>query len=69
LEAAEREAQRRGGDAIGLNVLGGNDPARRLYEPSGYQVTSVQMRKSFASYSGPELLVTADAAHFRSPRV
>ena len=49
LEAAEREAQSRGGDAIGLNVFGGNDAARRLYESSGYQVTSIQMRKSFAS--------------------
>jgi ribosomal protein S18 acetylase RimI-like enzyme len=49
LEAAEREAQSRGGDAIGLNVFGGNDAARRLYESSGYHVTSIQMRKSFAA--------------------
>jgi ribosomal protein S18 acetylase RimI-like enzyme len=49
LQAAEREAQRHGADAIGLNVFGGNDAARRLYESSGYQVTSIQMRKSFAS--------------------
>jgi ribosomal protein S18 acetylase RimI-like enzyme len=49
LEAAEREAQSRGADAIGLNVFGGNDAARQLYESSGYQVTSIQMRKSLAS--------------------
>jgi ribosomal protein S18 acetylase RimI-like enzyme len=49
LEAAEREAQRRGGDSIGLNVFGGNAGARCLYESCGYQVTSTQMRKSFAS--------------------
>ena len=49
LEAAAREAQSHGGDAIGLNVFGGNDAARRLYESSGYQVTSIQMRKSFAA--------------------
>jgi ribosomal protein S18 acetylase RimI-like enzyme len=49
LAAAEREAQSRGGGAIGLNVFGGNDAARRLYESSGYQLTSIQMRKSFAS--------------------
>lgn len=49
LEAAEREAQRGGADSIGLNMFGGNDAARRLYESSGYQVTSVQMRKRLAS--------------------
>ncbi len=49
LEAAEREAQGRGGDSIGLNVFGGNDIARGLYESSGYQVASIQMRKRFAS--------------------
>ena len=49
LVAAERVAQSRGGDAIGLNVFGGSHAARRLYESSGYQVTSIQMRKSLAS--------------------
>jgi ribosomal protein S18 acetylase RimI-like enzyme len=45
LEAAEREVRRRGGEAIGLNVFGGNDAARQLYEASGYELTSFQMRK------------------------
>jgi ribosomal protein S18 acetylase RimI-like enzyme len=45
LEAAEQEIQRRGGDAVGLNVFGGNDTARGLYESSGYEMTSAQMRK------------------------
>jgi ribosomal protein S18 acetylase RimI-like enzyme len=52
LDAAEREAQRRGVDAIGLNVFGGNHVALRLYESSGYQVASVLMRKRFASTTG-----------------
>ncbi|MDQ6730035.1 MAG: GNAT family N-acetyltransferase [Actinomycetota bacterium] len=45
LEAAEHEVKRRGGDSVGLNVFGGNEPARCLYESSGYYVTSIQMRK------------------------
>jgi ribosomal protein S18 acetylase RimI-like enzyme len=49
LDAAEREARRRGGDSIGLNVFGGNDAARGLYESAGYQVASIQMRKRFAT--------------------
>jgi ribosomal protein S18 acetylase RimI-like enzyme len=48
LEAAEREAQRRGGDSIGLNVFGGNDVALGLYESSGYQVAAMQMHKRLA---------------------
>jgi ribosomal protein S18 acetylase RimI-like enzyme len=49
LEAAEREAQRRGAESIGLNVFGGNDAARGLYESSGYEVSATQMRKRFGS--------------------
>jgi ribosomal protein S18 acetylase RimI-like enzyme len=49
LDAAEREAKRRGADSIGLNVFGGNDAARRLYESAGYQEASVLMRKHFGS--------------------
>jgi ribosomal protein S18 acetylase RimI-like enzyme len=48
LQAAEREARRGGADSIGLNVFGGNDAARRLYDSLGYQVTSVQMRKTLS---------------------
>jgi ribosomal protein S18 acetylase RimI-like enzyme len=51
LEAAEREARRRGGDSIGLNVFGGNDVALSMYESSGYQVAAIQMQKRFASSS------------------
>jgi ribosomal protein S18 acetylase RimI-like enzyme len=52
LEAAEREAQRRGGDSIGLNVFSGNDVALGMYESSGYQVAAIQMQKRFASSTG-----------------
>jgi ribosomal protein S18 acetylase RimI-like enzyme len=49
LEAAEREAQLRGAESIGLNVFGGNDAARGLYESSGYEVAATHMRKRFGS--------------------
>lgn len=45
LAAAEELVRDEGGDAIGLNVFGANRVARRLYETSGYEVTSLQMRK------------------------
>ncbi len=46
LQAAELEARRLGATAIALNVFGPNRIARQLYESSGYDVTSLQMRKS-----------------------
>jgi ribosomal protein S18 acetylase RimI-like enzyme len=49
LEAAEREVKRRGVQSLGLNVFGGNLVARGLYESSGYEITSIQMRKSLGS--------------------
>jgi ribosomal protein S18 acetylase RimI-like enzyme len=49
LAAAEREAQRRGAESIGLNVFGGNDAARGLYVSSGYEVAATYMRKRFGS--------------------
>jgi ribosomal protein S18 acetylase RimI-like enzyme len=49
LEAAEREAKRRGGHSIGLNVFGGNDVALSMYESSGYEVAAIQMQKRFDS--------------------
>jgi hypothetical protein len=49
LEAAEREAQRRGAESIGLNMFGGNDAARGLYQSSGYEVAATLMRKRFGS--------------------
>jgi ribosomal protein S18 acetylase RimI-like enzyme len=45
LDAVEIEITRRGGETVGLNVFGGNDIARRLYESLGYGTISVQMRK------------------------
>jgi hypothetical protein len=48
------EAQRQGGESIGLNVFGGNDVALGLYELSGYQMASIQMRKNFAPSSSPQ---------------
>jgi hypothetical protein len=53
VDAAEHEAQRRGGRSIGLNVFGGNDVALGMYESSGYEVAAIQMQKRFASSSGP----------------
>lgn len=43
---AEDVARAAGVEAIGLNVFGGNDTARRLYDRVGYSVTSVHMRKT-----------------------
>jgi ribosomal protein S18 acetylase RimI-like enzyme len=52
LRAAEREVEERGGRSIGLNVFGGNAVARHLYESSGYETTSLQMRKSLDGARG-----------------
>ena len=49
LEAAEREARRRGAESIGLNMFGANDAARGLYESSGFEVAATYMRKRFGS--------------------
>lgn len=46
LRLAEDLARGAGIAAIGLNVFGGNDTARRLYDRVGYHVTSVHMRKA-----------------------
>jgi ribosomal protein S18 acetylase RimI-like enzyme len=45
LLAAEREVERRGCDAIGLNVFATNAVALSLYESSGYETSSLHMRK------------------------
>jgi ribosomal protein S18 acetylase RimI-like enzyme len=45
LQAAEERARQHGASAIGLNVFGANTVARNLYESSGYQATSLVMRK------------------------
>ena len=50
LEAAEREVEHRGVRSIALNVFGGNAVARQLYESSGYEVTSVFMRKRLGGH-------------------
>lgn len=43
---AEAEARRHGFDRIGLNVLGGNQVARSLYQSLGYTESAVIMRKN-----------------------
>jgi ribosomal protein S18 acetylase RimI-like enzyme len=45
LHAVEEQARRHGASAIGLHVFGANTVARKLYESSGYQATSLAMRK------------------------
>jgi GNAT superfamily N-acetyltransferase len=45
LAAAEQAAKDVGAASLGLNVFGPNTVARKLYESSGYQVTTVQMVK------------------------
>ncbi len=45
MQAAEKEARRRGLKALALNVFGQNSVARGLYASLGYAETSVQMRK------------------------
>jgi ribosomal protein S18 acetylase RimI-like enzyme len=49
LQAAEQQAARHGSKAIGLDVFGTNTVARRLYESSGYQITSMNMRKELGA--------------------
>jgi ribosomal protein S18 acetylase RimI-like enzyme len=45
LRAAEEATAAEGVEAIGLNVFGENTVARSLYASSGYEITSLQMRK------------------------
>jgi ribosomal protein S18 acetylase RimI-like enzyme len=45
LQAAEAQATQYGAADIGLHVFGSNTVARNLYESSGYEVTSLVMRK------------------------
>lgn len=48
LSAVEEELRGRGVDRVSLNVFGGNRVARRLYESSGYEITSLYMHKRLA---------------------
>ena len=43
---AEAEARRRGYARIGLNVFGGNDVARSLYQSLGYEENAITMSKA-----------------------
>jgi ribosomal protein S18 acetylase RimI-like enzyme len=45
LRATEREAAAHGVTTMGLNVFGANTVARGLYESSGYETVTLQMRK------------------------
>jgi ribosomal protein S18 acetylase RimI-like enzyme len=49
LAAGERAAIEAGFTSLGLNVFGPNAVARGLYESSGYDVTSLQMRKTLTT--------------------
>ncbi|GAA2561928.1 GNAT family N-acetyltransferase [Winogradskya consettensis] len=51
MRAGEEFCRSRGVASIGLNVFGGNDGARALYEQEGYEITALQMRKHLG---GPE---------------
>lgn len=46
LVVAEDEARRAGATHLGLNVFGTNAVTRSLCERSGYEVTTMQMRKA-----------------------
>ncbi len=48
LAAAEQRVRELGIGGLGLNVHGANTVARRLYESSGYEVDTMQMRKPLA---------------------
>jgi ribosomal protein S18 acetylase RimI-like enzyme len=43
-----------GAEEIGLNVFGQNTVARSLYESSGYEISSLQMRKWLAGTASTE---------------
>lgn len=46
LAAAEELVAREGRTALGLNVVGSNEPAIAMYRRSGYEVSSMSMRKN-----------------------
>jgi GNAT superfamily N-acetyltransferase len=46
LDAVEQLVLEHGVESIGLNVFAGNSFARKLYESTGYEATSIQMRKA-----------------------
>jgi ribosomal protein S18 acetylase RimI-like enzyme len=48
MDLAEQEARAQGHDRIELNVFGGNDVARSLYDSLGYRETSVTMAKDLS---------------------
>jgi ribosomal protein S18 acetylase RimI-like enzyme len=52
MEAAERFFRSQGRSSIGLDVAGGNDAARALYESLGYRAVSTSMAKSLARTGG-----------------
>ncbi|WP_436536383.1 GNAT family N-acetyltransferase [Actinoplanes sp. HUAS TT8] len=58
VRAMEAELAARGATRVGLNVFGGNDVARRLYERLGYRVVLQQLTVvPYVSPPGPVVLV------------
>jgi len=53
IEAIEAELVALGVGRLGLNVFGGNDVARRLYERLGFRVIQQQRSRSLAGTAGP----------------
>ena len=52
LHAAELESAQYGAEVIALNVFATNAVARSLYSASGYEITSLTMRKKLSPESG-----------------
>ncbi|WP_246576220.1 GNAT family N-acetyltransferase [Actinospica durhamensis] len=57
LAAVEAHIAREGMTGLGLNVVGDNEAAIALYRRSGYDVTSMSMRKDVSAAGGSEIAV------------
>jgi mycothiol synthase len=66
ITAAEAELVARRVPAIGLNVFGDNNTARRLYERLGFEVTAEQRSRSLAEVPGAEGIELVPMADYRS---
>jgi mycothiol synthase len=66
ITAAEAELVSRGVPAIGLNVFGDNDAARRLYERLGFEVTAEQRSRSLTEVPAAEEIELVPMADYES---